>query len=258
MAARPATNDLYVAEQAGRIRRITIDRSEEKPAYDLQTQPVLDISDQTKAQGERGLLGVTFSPDGSHIYIDYTDTSGNTHIVEYRMSGHDVDTDTRRELLEIDQPFPNHNGGQLAFGPDGFLYIGMGDGGGQGDPSGNGQNTNVLLGKILRIDPTTPSPDKAVRHTCGQPLRDRRRHARDLALRCAQSLAFQLRHRHRGPLGRRRRTGRGRGDRLAAGGERRRRPRGEPRLEHQRGRHHLPRGQRGGRRWSILSSSTPT
>jgi glucose/arabinose dehydrogenase len=170
MAARPATNDLYVAEQAGRIRRITIDRSEEKPAYDLQTQPALDISSQTKAQGERGLLGVAFSPDGSHIYIDYTDTSGNTHIVEYRMSGHDVDTDTRRELLEIDQPFPNHNGGQLAFGPDHFLYIGMGDGGGQGDPNGNGQNTNVLLGKILRIDPTTPSADKAYGIPAGNPF----------------------------------------------------------------------------------------
>ena len=164
-------------------------------------------------------------PTASHIYIDYTDTDGNTHIVEYRMSGHDVDADTRRELLEIDQPFPNHNGGQLAFGPDGFLYIGMGDGGGQGDPSGNGQNTNVLLGKILRIDPTTPSRDKAYGIPAGQPVRDRRRRTRDLALRRAQSVALQLRHRHRGPLGRRRRPGRGRGDRLAAGGERRRRPR---------------------------------
>ena len=170
MAPRPATNDLYVAEQAGRIRRITIDRSEEKPAYDLQTQPALDISDQTRARGEQGLLGVAFSPDGSHIYIDYTDVDGNTHIVEYRMSGHDVDTDTRRELLFIAQPFANHNGGQLAFGPDGFLYIGMGDGGGQGDPNGNGQNTNQLLGKILRIDPTTPSRDTPYGIPAGNPF----------------------------------------------------------------------------------------
>ncbi len=170
MAPRPATNDLYVAEQAGRVRRITIDRSEEKPAYDLQTQPVLDITSQTKAQGEQGLLGLAFSPDGGHLYIDYTDTDGNTHIVEYRMSGHDVDTGTRRELLMIDQPFPNHNGGQLAFGPDGFLYIGMGDGGGQGDPNGRAQNTNELLGKILRIDPTVPSSDKAYGIPAGNPF----------------------------------------------------------------------------------------
>ena len=170
MAPRPATNDLYVAEQAGRIRRITIDRSEEKPAYDLQTQPVLDITDQTHAQGEQGLLGVAFAPDGNHIYIDYTDLDGDTHIVEYRMSGHDVDTDTRRELLFIAQPFSNHNGGQLAFGPDGFLYIGMGDGGGQGDPNGNGQNTNQLLGKILRVDPTTPSRDTAYGIPAGNPF----------------------------------------------------------------------------------------
>ena len=170
MAARPATNDLYVAEQAGRIRRMTIDRSEEKPAYDLQTQAALDITDQTRARGEQGLLGVAFSPDGNHIYIDYTDLDGNTHIVEYRMSGHDVDTDTRRELLSIAQPFANHNGGQLAFGPDGFLYIGMGDGGGQGDPNGNGQNTDQLLGKILRIDPTAPSGDKAYGIPAGNPF----------------------------------------------------------------------------------------
>jgi glucose/arabinose dehydrogenase len=170
MAPRPATNDLYVAEQAGRVRRITIDRSEEEPAYDLQSQPVLDITDDVRAQGEQGLLGLTFSPDGSRIYVDYTDNDGNTHIVEYRMSGHDVDTDTRRELLMIDQPFPNHNGGQLAFGPDGFLYIGMGDGGGQGDPNGRAQNTDELLGKILRIDPTLPSRDKPYGIPAGNPF----------------------------------------------------------------------------------------
>jgi glucose/arabinose dehydrogenase len=170
MAPRPSTNDLYVAEQGGRVRRITIDRSEEKPAYDLQNQPVLDISDQTRAQGERGLLGIAFSPDGSRVYLDYTDVDGNTHIVEYRMSGTGIDADTRRELLEIDQPFPNHNGGQLAFGTDGFLYIGMGDGGGQGDPNGRGQNTSDLLGKILRIDPAAPSGGKAYGIPAGNPF----------------------------------------------------------------------------------------
>jgi glucose/arabinose dehydrogenase len=157
MAARPATNDLYVAEQGGRVRRVTIDRSEEEPAYDLHSQPALDISDQTRAQGEQGLLGIAFSPDGSRMYLDYTDLDGDTHVVEYRMSGNEVDADSRRELLFIEQPFPNHNGGQLAFGPDGFLYVAMGDGGGQGDPQRRAQNTNDLLGKILRIDPSQPS-----------------------------------------------------------------------------------------------------
>jgi glucose/arabinose dehydrogenase len=157
MAPRPTTNELYIAEQGGRVRRVTIDRSEEQSAYDLDSQPALDISDQTRAQGEQGLLGIAFSPDGSRMYLDYTDLDGDTHIVEYRMSGNDVVADSRRELLFIDQPFPNHNGGQLAFGPDGFLYIAMGDGGGQGDPQRRGQNTDDLLGKILRIDPSQPS-----------------------------------------------------------------------------------------------------
>jgi glucose/arabinose dehydrogenase len=170
MAPRPATNDLYVIEQAGRVRRITIDRSEEEPTYDLQTEAALDISQQTQAQGERGLLGIAFSPDGSRVYLDYTDRDGDTHIVEYQMSGNDIDADSRRELLFIEQPFANHNGGQLAFGPDGFLYIGMGDGGGQGDPNQRGQNTDELLGKILRIDPTRPSGDKAYGIPAGNPF----------------------------------------------------------------------------------------
>jgi len=170
MAPRPATNDLFIAEQAGRVRRVTIDRSEEEPAYDLDAQPALDISDDTRAQGEQGLLGIAFSPDGSRMYLDYTDIEGDTHIVEYRMSGDDVDADSRRELLFIEQPFANHNGGQLAFGPDGFLYIAMGDGGGQGDPQGRAQNTDDLLGKILRIDPAMPSGDKAYGIPAGNPF----------------------------------------------------------------------------------------
>jgi glucose/arabinose dehydrogenase len=170
MAPRPATNDLFVIEQAGRVRRITIDRSEEEPTYDLQTDAALDISDQTDAQGEKGLLGIAFAPDGSRVYLDYTDVDGDTHIVEYRMAGDDIDADSRRELLRIEQPFANHNGGQLAFGPDGFLYIGMGDGGGQGDPDQRGQDTNDLLGKILRIDPSQPSGDKAYGIPAGNPF----------------------------------------------------------------------------------------
>jgi glucose/arabinose dehydrogenase len=170
MAARPATNDLFVAEQGGRVRRITIDRSEEEPAYALQTEAALDITDQTQARGEQGLLGLAFTPDGSRIYVNYTDREGDTHVVEYRMSGDDIDADTRREILFVDQPFANHNGGQLAFGPDGFLYIGLGDGGGQGDPQQRGQNTDDLLGKILRVDPTQPSASQAYGIPAGNPF----------------------------------------------------------------------------------------
>lgn len=170
MAARPTTNDLYVAEQGGRVRRITIDRSEEEPTYDLDTEPALDLTDETRAQGEQGLLGIAFSPGGDRMYLDYTDLDGDTHIVEYRMSGDDVDADSRRELLFVEQPYANHNGGQLAFGPDGFLYIAMGDGGGQGDPQARAQNTNELLGKILRIDPSQPSGGKAYGIPAGNPF----------------------------------------------------------------------------------------
>jgi glucose/arabinose dehydrogenase len=170
MAPRPATNDLFVAEQGGRVRRITIDRSEGEPTFDLQTEPALDISDETRAQGEQGLLGIAFSPDGDRVYLDYTDTAGDTRVVEYRMSGDEIDQDSRRELLFVEQPFANHNGGQLAFGPDGFLYIAMGDGGGSGDPQGRAQDTDDLLGKILRIDPTRPSGGRPYGIPAGNPF----------------------------------------------------------------------------------------
>jgi glucose/arabinose dehydrogenase len=136
----------------------------------LQSQPALDISDMTRAQGEQGLLGIAFSPDGSRMYIDYTDLDGDTHVVEYRMSGGGVDESSRRELLFVEQPFANHNGGQLAFGPDGFLYIALGDGGGQGDPQGRAQNTSDLLGKILRIDPSQPSGGRPYGIPAGNPF----------------------------------------------------------------------------------------
>lgn len=170
MAARPETNDLYVAEQGGRVRRITIDRSGEEPAYVLQSTPALDISDRTRARGEQGLLGIAFSRDGSRVYVDYTDLDGNTHVDEYRMNGDDIDADTRREILFVEQPFPNHNGGQLAFGPDGFLYVGMGDGGSRGDPQQRGQDTDDLLGKVLRIDPAQPSTSQAYGIPAGNPF----------------------------------------------------------------------------------------
>src|SRR4051812_28136262 len=116
---------------------------------------LLDISGDIRSGGEQGLLGLTFSRDGSHAYIDYTNGDGDTEITEYAVGADGLfDPTTKRVLLTIDQPFSNHNGGQVRIGPDGYLYIGTGDGGSQGDPQRRGLDVGDLLGKILRIDPT--------------------------------------------------------------------------------------------------------
>jgi uncharacterized protein (TIGR03437 family) len=123
----------------------------------VQTQPFLNISNRTAANGEQGLLGLAFPPGfarSSRFYVDYTDLNGNTVIAMYRVGSNPDVADSANEtaLLHIAQPFANHNGGQLRFGPDGYLYIAMGDGGSGGDPYNNGQSLNSLLGKLLRVD----------------------------------------------------------------------------------------------------------
>jgi glucose/arabinose dehydrogenase len=140
---------MFVVEQAGRIRIVEKGQIQD-PAF-------LDITDRVGSQGnEQGLLGLAFHPDfevNPYFYVNYTDKQGNTVIARFQAEGDNADPGSEKDLLKIDQPFPNHNGGVLAFGPnDGYLYAGLGDGGSAGDPLGNGQNTNVLLGKILRID----------------------------------------------------------------------------------------------------------
>ncbi|SEG29349.1 Glucose/arabinose dehydrogenase, beta-propeller fold [Nonomuraea solani] len=137
-AVRKDDDRLYVAEQTGRLR-----------TSDGKT--VIDLSDEVSGGNEQGLLGVAFHPTGRWVYLDWTDVQGHTHITEWAYDG--TRATGRRDVLKQDQPFPNHNGGQLAFGPDGFLYIALGDGGSGGDPQGNGQDLGTLLGKILRIDP---------------------------------------------------------------------------------------------------------
>jgi glucose/arabinose dehydrogenase len=140
---------LFVNEQEGVVR--VIGRNGE-----VRAEPYLDISDKVLSGGERGLLGLAFHPgfpDPTRVFVDYTRRpDGATVISEFRATAELADAATEHVLLVIPQPFANHNGGQLAFGPDGDLYIGMGDGGSGGDPQGNGQNTDALLGKILRID----------------------------------------------------------------------------------------------------------
>jgi glucose/arabinose dehydrogenase len=148
--AGDGTGDLYAVEQAGQIWRIG-------PEGTVADQPFLDVSSEITAGGERGLLGLAFHPDyrsNRRFFVAYTDTSGADTIAEFTATadGSAADPGSERIVLKIDEPFANHNGGMLAFGPDGDLYFGTGDGGSGGDPMGNGQNTDVLLGKILRLD----------------------------------------------------------------------------------------------------------
>ncbi|MBM4407412.1 MAG: glucose dehydrogenase [Chloroflexi bacterium] len=141
---------LFVLEQAGRIR-VVADGV-------LLAEPFLTISSLVTSGGERGLLGLAFHPDYStngRFFVNYTDLCGNTAIAEYRVSDDDPNLADPRPveiLLQVVQPFPNHNGGGLAFGPDGMLYIATGDGGSAGDPLNMGQRLDTLLGKLLRID----------------------------------------------------------------------------------------------------------
>ena len=148
MTWRSGTTDLFIIEQRGRIVRLPDGAAEG-------ADTTLDLRGQVSIGNEQGLLGLAFDPDGSRLYVNYTDIAGVTNIVRYDMVGPVADVDSAEILLQIPQPRGNHNGGQLAFGPDGYLYIGMGDGGGGGDPDDEGQNPNTLLGSILRIDVDT-------------------------------------------------------------------------------------------------------
>ncbi|HET6950137.1 MAG TPA: PQQ-dependent sugar dehydrogenase [Acidimicrobiales bacterium] len=146
LVTRPGSPTLYVTERAGRVR----------PLVDLVPgDPILDITDEVVTNSEQGLLDIEFSPDGNTLYVSYNvPEGGDTRIAAYALRGDTVDAASRRELLAVEQPFPNHKGGDIEIGPDGLLYIGLGDGGAGGDPQGNGQDTAALLGKLLRIDPT--------------------------------------------------------------------------------------------------------
>jgi glucose/arabinose dehydrogenase len=145
MAVRTGDSSLYVAEKGGRVMAIRggkVDRT-----------PVLDVTGLVSSGSEQGLLGLAFSANGNFLYVNYTDAGGDTNIVEYRMDGNRADASSARRVMFIQQPYSNHNGGNVVFGPDGYLYIGMGDGGSEGDPNGYGQDLGVLLAKMLRIDP---------------------------------------------------------------------------------------------------------
>jgi glucose/arabinose dehydrogenase len=144
-ADRAGDAALYIAEKTGKVVAIRGGR--------VDPTPVLDLSGQVSHGGEQGLLGLAFSSDGRFLYVNFTDQNGNTNVTEFAMREGRAVSATGRLVLFVRQPFANHNGGDLAFGPDGYLYIGLGDGGSEGDPLDNGQRLDTLLGKMLRIDP---------------------------------------------------------------------------------------------------------
>jgi glucose/arabinose dehydrogenase len=152
---------LFIVEQRGAIRILAGGK--------LLPRPFFTIGNLSNGN-EQGLLGLAFHPQfatNGRLYVNYTSADMATHIVEYRISATDpdiVDPATAREIIRIAQPFSNHNGGNLLFGPDGKLYTGMGDGGSAGDPHGNGQNPRALLGKILRFDVEAQPPAPEIVH----------------------------------------------------------------------------------------------
>ncbi len=147
---------LFVVEQGGKIKIIQSDGT-------VNTTPYLDLSGQISSGGERGLLGLAFHPDyanNGYFFVNYTKPNGDTQISRFSVDSGNPDlADENSELpiIGYSQPFSNHNGGCLAFGPDGYLYIASGDGGSSGDPGNRAQNINLLLGKLLRIDVDNPS-----------------------------------------------------------------------------------------------------
>jgi len=148
---------LFVVEQSGHIRIVNPDGTTNETDF-------LNVSSLISFTGERGLLGLAFDPDyaaNGYFYIDYTDVDGNTVVARYskdEANENIANPASALVMLNVDQPFANHNGGCLRFGPDGYLYIAMGDGGDGGDPGNRAQNLDVLLGKILRLDVDAPAP----------------------------------------------------------------------------------------------------
>ena len=145
VAWRAHDPNMFVAEQSGRVRVVDTNGK-------ISPTTVLTVGPLSNGN-EEGLLGITFSPDGSKLYVDYTDPANDTHVDEYTMQGEVANVSTRRQLIVIGQPYSNHKGGEVVTGPDGMLYIGLGDGGSEGDPNHVGQNLGSLLSKILRINP---------------------------------------------------------------------------------------------------------
>ncbi|MGH9212236.1 MAG: PQQ-dependent sugar dehydrogenase [Acidimicrobiales bacterium] len=154
LVERAEDQDLYVAERGGRVVRLTVEGEGGDRSYTPADEPVIDISDEVTTDGERGLLDIAFSPDGTQLFLSYSQApEGTSRVISYDFDGTAVDLGSRREIISVEDFAPNHNGGDIQFGPDGYLWFAMGDGGGAGDPAQTAQDTNQLLGKLIRIDP---------------------------------------------------------------------------------------------------------
>jgi glucose/arabinose dehydrogenase len=154
---RNEPNNVYVAEKVGRIRVIVRGR--------LRARPFLDVHSLVLDNGEQGFLGLAFSPKyakNRHFYVDYTDRNGDARIVEYKSRGLSRKPKKLRQIFFQDDPYPNHNGGNLVFGPDGYLYTGTGDGGSGGDPENRAQNLRSTFGKLLRFNVALRRPKPVI------------------------------------------------------------------------------------------------
>lgn len=135
-------------------RRGTVHRMEDGALSD----PIVDLTAETTTDAERGLLGIAFAADCGTLYVSYTDVRGDTRIDAFAVIDGQVDDEGRRNVLHVEQPYANHNGGDIRIGPDDYLYVALGDGGSAGDPLDAGQDRASLLGSILRLDPTGDDP----------------------------------------------------------------------------------------------------
>ncbi len=166
-SARDGTGRLFIVEQSGRIKVFK--------SGSVRATPFLDIRASVSKGSEQGLLGLAFHPNyrtNRKLYVHFTNGDGDSIIREYRASATNpnvVDTSSKRKILEVGQPYANHNGGMLAFGPDGYLYIGLGDGGSAGDPDNRAQRLDTRLGKILRIDVNGTASGRAYRIPSSNP-----------------------------------------------------------------------------------------
>ncbi len=154
VVTHPDGVSLLISEKSGIVARWT---PLPDGTYERVEPPLVDLRDRTSTGSEQGLLGLAVAPDGGHLYVVHSDPDGDNRLVEYVIDG-----TGERELLTVEQPYANHNGGHLAFGPDGQLYYGLGDGGSAGDPLGTGQDPSDLLGSILRIAPDPGGDSYAV------------------------------------------------------------------------------------------------
>ena len=187
--AGDGSGGLFILEKRGRIRILQNNQ--------LLPLPFLDIQNEVDSQHtEQGLLGLAFHPKyatSGLFFVNYIDLNGNSVIARFQVSANDpnrADPTSEVDILQVKQPYDNHNGGGLAFGPDGYLYIGLGDGGSAGDPLRNGQNPQTLLSKLLRID-----IDHGDKYSIppGQPFCEDRRFTGNLGIWITQPMAVFLR-----------------------------------------------------------------